>query len=70
MAKPYINLTAEFFDRVSVPPSIAELWQQWPDLDAATARLIRSAISSRSRQQMQIAFEMLKARAELAQAVR
>jgi hypothetical protein len=66
MTKAYLNPTAEFFDRSAVPSSIAELWAEWPNLDPGTARLVRAAISSRSRQQMQLAWEMLKARSELA----
>ena len=62
--------TAEYFDRASVPPSIAELWSAWPDLDPATARLVRAAVSSRDRRRMQLAYEMLQARAELAAQVR
>ena len=70
MTKAYLDLPYEFFDRFSVSEQIAELWQQWPDLDPGTARLVRAAVSSRSRPQMQLAFEMLKARAELAAQVR
>ena len=70
MTKSYLISSCEFFDRSAVPEQIAELWQQWPDLDSGTARLVRAAVSSRSRPQMQLAFEMLKARAELAAQVR
>jgi len=68
--QPYPDQTVESFDRAAVPSQIAELWQEWPELDPGTARLMRDAISSRSRQRMQLAFEMLKARSELVQMVR
>ena len=70
MTKAYLNPTAEFFDRSAVPSSIAELLEEWPEIDPGTARLVRAAISSQSRSQMQLAFEMLKARSELAAQVR
>ena len=41
MTKPYLTLSAEFFDRFSVPEQIAELWAEWPDLDPGTARRSR-----------------------------
>ena len=37
----------EFFDRASMPSEIAELLEEWPDIDPGTARLIRAAIMSR-----------------------
>jgi hypothetical protein len=70
MLKPYLDSHAEFFDRSAVPEQIAELWQQWPDLDPSTVRLVRAAMSSRDRSRMQLAWEMLKARAELAAQMR
>jgi hypothetical protein len=70
MTKSDLELAAEFFDRTSVPPQIAELWEEWPELDPGTARLIRAAVASRSPKLMGLAWEMLKARAELAQALR
>ena len=50
--KPYLEPTVEFFDRASVPPEIAELWDEWRELDPDTAKLIRAAVSSRSPRQM------------------
>jgi hypothetical protein len=70
MRKPYFEPAAEFFDRSSVPPEIAELWDEWRELDPGTARLIRAAVSSRSPRQMRRAWEMLAARAELARGMR
>jgi hypothetical protein len=70
MRKSYFEPAAEFFDRASVPPEIAELWDEWRELDPGTARLIRAAVSSRSPRQMRRAWEMLAARAELARTVR
>jgi hypothetical protein len=45
--KPYLEPTVEFFDRTSTPPEIVELWEEWSELDPATARMIRTAVSSR-----------------------
>ena len=59
-------MTIEFFDRASVPPAIAELLAEWPDLDPGTARLIRAAVMSREPQRLRMAWTMLAARAELA----
>ena len=70
MAKPYLEPEAEFFDRASVPKEIADLLEEWPEIDASTARLVRAAVSSRSPRQMRRAWEMLSARAELAQTMR
>jgi hypothetical protein len=70
MSKLYLEPEAEFFDRASVPKEIAELLEEWPEIDASTARLIRAAVSSRSPRQMRRAWEMLAARAELAQTMR
>jgi hypothetical protein len=66
----YLNPTVEFFDRASVPREIAELLDEWPTIDPATARLIRAAVSSRDPRRMRRAWQMLAARAELADAVR
>jgi hypothetical protein len=68
--KPYLEPTAEFFDRTSTPPEIVELWEEWSELDPATARMIRTAVSSRDPRLMRRAWQMLAARAELAQSVR
>ena len=43
--KPYLAPAVEIFDRAAVPPEIMELWQEWPELDPQTARLIRAAVS-------------------------
>ena len=43
--KPYLEPTVEFFDLTSVPKAIAELWDEWRELDPGTARLIRTAVS-------------------------
>jgi hypothetical protein len=45
--KPYLEPTVEFFDLTSVPKAIAELWDEWRELDPGTARLIRTAVSPR-----------------------
>ena len=70
MTKPYLEPEPEFFDRTSVPKEIADLLDVWPEIDASTARLIRAALSSRSPRQMRLAWEMLAARAGLAQTMR
>jgi hypothetical protein len=70
MTKPYLEPAWEFFDRASVPKEIADLLDEWPEIDASTARLVRAAVSSRSPRQMRRAWEMLAARAELAQMMR
>jgi len=70
MRKSCFEPAAEFFDRSSVPQEIADLWDEWRELDADTARLVRAAVSSRSPRQLRLAWEMLAARAELARAVR
>jgi hypothetical protein len=59
--------TVEFFDRAAVPPEIAALWDEWPDLDPGTARLVRAAVSSSSPRQMRLVRDLLTARAELVQ---
>src|SRR3954464_6676869 len=64
MRKPYFESAAEFFDRSSVPKEIADLWDEWRELDADTARLVRAAVSSRSPRQLRLAWGMLAARAE------
>lgn len=61
---------AEFFDRAAVPPEIAELWEEWRELDPGTAKMIRAAVMSRSPRQLRCAWAMLAARAELARAAR
>ena len=70
MIKPYLEPEPEFFDRASVPKEIADLLNEWPEIDASTARLIRAAVSSRSPRHMRLAWEILARRAELAQAMR
>ena len=61
---------AEFFDRASVPPEIAELLDAWPDIDPGTARLIRAAVMSREPRRLRVAWGLLAARAQLAEALR
>jgi hypothetical protein len=70
MRKPYFEPAAEFFDRSGVPKEIADLWDEWRELDADTARLVRAAVSSRSPRQLRVVWHMLAARAELARTVR
>ena len=70
MPKPYLEPEAEFFDRASVPKEIADLLDEWPEIDATTARLIRAAVSSRSPRHMRLAWEILARRSELAQVMR
>ena len=60
MRKSYFEPAAEFFDRSSVPKEIADLWDEWRELDADTARLVRAAVSSRSPRQLRLAWEMLR----------
>ena len=67
MTQRYREPEPEFFDRTSMPREIADLLEEWPEIDASTARLIRDAVSSRSPRQMRRAWDMLAARAELAQ---
>jgi hypothetical protein len=67
MTKPYLEPESEFFDRASVPKEIADLLDEWPEIDASTARFVRAAVSSQSPWRMRRAWEMLAARAELAQ---
>jgi len=52
MRKSYFEPAAEFFDRSSVPKEIADLWDEWRELDPDTARLVRAAVSSRSPRQL------------------
>jgi hypothetical protein len=59
----------EFFDRASMPPEIAELLAEWPDIDPGTARLIRAAVMSREPRRLRQAWQVLAARAELARGV-
>ena len=53
-----------------MPPEITELLDEWPEIDASIAKLIRAAISSRSPQRMRLVWGILAARAELARAMR
>jgi len=62
--------TVEFFDRASVPQQIAELWDEWRELDANTARLIRAAVMSRDPRRLRQAWDLLNARAILARGLR
>ena len=48
MPKPYLEPEPKFFDRASVPKEIADLLEEWPEIDASTARLVRAAVSSSS----------------------
>jgi hypothetical protein len=66
----YAAPTAEIFDRTTVPPEIAELLEEWPEIDPATARLIRAAISSGESNRLRRAWQLLAARAELARLMR
>jgi len=68
--RSYLNPTIEFFDRVSVPPEIAELLAEWPEIDPGTARLIRAAVMSREPRRLRQAWQVLAARVELARALR
>jgi hypothetical protein len=70
VAKPYLGQEPEFFDRASMPKEIADLLDEWPEIDATTARLVRAAVSSRSPRRMRLAWEILARRAELAQMMR
>ena len=54
MRKSYFEPAAEFFDRSSVPKEIADLWDEWRELDPDTARLVRAAVSSRSPRQLRM----------------
>jgi hypothetical protein len=44
--QPYLMPTVEFFDRAAVPSQIQELLDEWPEIDASTARLVRAAVMS------------------------
>jgi hypothetical protein len=68
MPKPYLE--PEFFDRSAIPPEIAELLDEWPEIDPGTARLIRAAVMSYDPRQRRHAWELLNGRAVLARAVR
>jgi len=68
--QPYLAPPVEFFDRASVPKEIADLWDEWWELDPDTARLVRAAVSSHSPRQLRQAWEMLNAWAGLVQAMR
>jgi hypothetical protein len=67
---PRLAPTAEYFDCAAVPPEIAELLAEWPDIDLGTAKLIRAAIMSRSPRRLRMAWTLLAARAEPARTVR
>jgi len=60
---------AEFFDRAAVPPQIQQLLDEWPEIDPATARLVRAAVMSRDPRRLRQVWELLAARAGLARAV-
>jgi aspartyl/asparaginyl beta-hydroxylase (cupin superfamily) len=60
----------EYFDRAAVPPEIAELLDEWPEIDPETARLIRAAVMSGDPQRLRRAWQLLAARAELARMMR
>ena len=68
--KTYLEPRVEFFERTIVPPAIAELWDEWRELDPETANLIRAAVSSREPRRLRQAWEMLNARAMLARGLR
>ena len=65
--QPYLAPPVECFDHVSMPPEIAELLAEWPDLDPVTARLIRAAVMSREPKRLRMAWTLLAARAKLAE---
>ena len=65
--QPYLEPQTEFFDRAAVPPEISELLDEWPEIDPATARLIRAAVMSRDSQRLRRAGQLLAARADLMQ---
>jgi hypothetical protein len=69
MPDPRLAPTIEFFDRAAVPPEIAELLEEWPEIDPETARLIRAAVMSGDSQRLRRAWQLLAARAELARSV-
>ena len=50
--QPYLEPQTEFFDGAAMPPEISELLDEWPEIDPATARLIRAAVSSRDPRRM------------------
>jgi hypothetical protein len=62
--QPYLNPTIGFFDRASVPPEISELLDEWREIDPATARLIRAAVSSRDQPRLRCVWAMLASLAE------
>ena len=67
MHNPLLEPQTEYFDRASMPKEIAELLDEWRDLDPVTARLIRTAISTREPRRLRLVWELLAARAELAE---
>ncbi len=44
MTERYLEPEAEFFARASMPKEIADLLDEWPEIDASTARLVRAAV--------------------------
>jgi len=68
--RSYIEAQVEIFDHASVPPEIAELLIDWPEIDSATARLVRAAVMSRDQRRLRYAWYLLAARAELVRATR
>ena len=70
MTNAYIEQLSEIFDRAAVPKEIAELLDEWPNIDPQTARLIRAAIMSGNSRLMRCAWAMLAARAELMETLR
>ena len=68
--QPYLEPQTEFFDRAAVPPEISELLDEWPEIDPATARLVREAVMSRDPRRLRRAWQLLAARAELAETLR
>ena len=63
-------MTVEIFDRTTIPPEIAELLAEWPEIDPATAKLIRVAVMSREPKRLRQVWDMLNTRARLAQGMR
>ena len=55
--KTYLEPRVEFFDRTIVPSAIAELWDEWRELDPETANLIRAAVSSREPRRLRQAWK-------------
>jgi hypothetical protein len=70
MTPAYIEQLSEIFDRAAVPKEIADLLDEWPNIDPQTARLIRAAIMSGNARLIRCAWAMLAARAELIETLR